>query len=236
LNERLALHYGIDGIYGDHFRRVDMDGHPERGGLLGQGSILMVTSFPHRTSPVVRGKWILDNILGAEPADPPDNVPALTENDADAIDIRSMRERLADHRADPACSSCHNIMDPIGLALEKFDGIGRWRDLDEGGIPIDSSGQMADGTPVNGPIALKEALIQEEGMFVHTFIDRMLTYAIGRGLEYYDKPTIRSIARAAEEEDYRFSVIVQEIAKSLPFQWKQAEMEEAGQVAASVRN
>lgn len=236
LNERLAVHYGIDGIYGDHFRRVDLEGHPERGGLLGQGSILTVTSFPHRTSPVVRGKWVLDNILGAEPADPPDNVPALDENSADAIDIRSMRERLADHRADPACSSCHNVMDPIGLAMEKFDGIGRWRELDEGGIPIDSSGQMADGTPVNGPIALKDALIAEEDMFVTTFINRMLTYAVGRGLEYYDKPTIRAIARSAKDEDYRFSVIVQEIAKSLPFQWKQAEAEGTEQVASSVRN
>ena len=236
LNERLAVHYGIPGIYGDHFRRVELEGHPERGGLLGQGSILTVTSFPHRTSPVVRGKWVLDNILGAEPADPPDNVPALDENSADAIDIRSMRERLADHRADPACSSCHNVMDPIGLAMEKFDGIGRWRDLDEGGIPIDSSGQMADGTPVDGPIALKDALIAEEDMFVTTFINRMLTYSIGRGLEYYDKPTIRAIARTAKEEDYRFSVIVQEIAKSLPFQWKQAEPEATEQVASSVRN
>ncbi|MAM71874.1 MAG: hypothetical protein CMP91_12110 [Gammaproteobacteria bacterium] len=236
INERLALHYGIDGIYGDHFRRVSTEEYPERGGLLGQGSILTVTSFPHRTSPVVRGKWVLDNILGAEPADPPDNVPALDENAADAVDIRSMRERLADHRADPACSSCHNVMDPIGLAMEKYDGIGRWRELDEGGLPIDSSGSMADGTAISGPIALKEALIAEEDMFVNTFVNRMLTYAIGRGLEYYDKPTVRAIARNAGEENYRFSAIVQEVAKSLPFQWKRAAEEGTEQLAASTSN
>ena len=236
INERLALHYGIDGIYGDHCRRVSTEEYPERGGLLGQGSILTVTSFPHRTSPVVRGKWVLDNILGAEPADPPDNVPALDENAADAVDIRSMRERLADHRADPACSSCHNVMDPIGLAMEKYDGIGRWRELDEGGLPIDSSGSMADGTAISGPIALKEALIAEEDMFVNTFVNRMLTYAIGRGLEYYDKPTVRAIARNAGEENYRFSAIVQEVAKSLPFQWKRAAEEGTEQLAASTSN
>jgi len=225
LNERLARHYDIPGVYGDHFRYVELD-DPARGGLLGQGSILTVTSFAHRTSPVLRGKYVLDNILGTRASDPPDNVPALEENDADSLDQESLRQRLARHRADPACSSCHNIMDPIGLAMEKFDAVGRWRDLDEGGQPIDSTGELANGTPIDGPIDLKMALVERPELFVNTFTNRMLTYAIGRGLEYYDMPTVRAIVDNTADDDYRFSAIVQEIVKSAPFRLKQAAGEE----------
>jgi len=221
LNERLARHYDIPGVYGDHFRYVELD-NPARGGLLGQGSILTVTSFAHRTSPVLRGKYVLDNILGTRASDPPDNVPALEENDAASLDQESLRQRLARHRADPACSSCHNIMDPIGLAMEKFDAVGRWRDLDEGGLPIDSTGELANGTPIDGPIDLKMSLVERPELFVNTFTNRMLTYAIGRGLEYYDMPTVRAIVDKAAEDDYHFSSIIQEIVKSAPFRMKQA--------------
>ncbi len=232
VNERLARHYSIPGVYGDHFRFVELD-DPARGGLLGQGSILTVTSFAHRTSPVLRGKFVLDNILGTRASDPPDNVPALEENANDDLDQESLRDRLARHRADPACSSCHNVMDPIGLAMEKFDAIGRWRDLDEGGLPIDSTGELANGTPIDGPIDLKRALIEQPELFVNTFTNRLLTYAIGRGLEYYDMPTVRAIVDNASEDDYRFSAIVKEIVKSAPFRMKQAAGAE-GQIAANI--
>jgi hypothetical protein len=232
VNERLARHYSIPGVYGDHFRFVELD-DPARGGLLGQGSILTVTSFAHRTSPVLRGKFVLDNILGTRASDPPDNVPALEENANDDLDQESLRDRLARHRADPACSSCHNVMDPIGLAMEKFDAIGRWRDLDEGGLPIDSTGELANGTPIDGPIDLKRALTEQPELFVNTFTNRLLTYAIGRGLEYYDMPTVRAIVDNASEDDYRFSAIVKEIVKSAPFRMKQAAGAE-GQIAANI--
>lgn len=225
LNERLARHYDIPNVYGDDFRRVQLTNEARRG-LLGQGSILTVTSYAHRTSPVIRGKWILETIIGIPPAPPPDDVPALTENAVDSIDILSMRERLAEHRENPACAGCHNMMDPIGLAMERFDGIGRWRDVDEGGLPIDSSGQLANGTDIDGPIELRQAIMARPELFVESFIDKMLTYAIGRGLEYYDMPTIRGIADRAGESDYRFSVIVQEIVKSPQFQMKRAALSE----------
>ncbi len=232
VNERLARHYDIPGVYGDHFRYVELN-DPARGGLLGQGSILTVTSFAHRTSPVLRGKFVLDNILGTRASDPPDNVPALEENDAASLDQEALRQRLARHRADPACSSCHNIMDPIGLAMEKFDAVGRWRDLDEGGLPIDSSGELANGTPIDGPTDLKNALTAQPELFVNTFANRMLTYAIGRGLEYYDMPTVRAIVDNTADDGYRFSAIVQEIVKSAPFLMKQAAGGE-GQIAANI--
>ncbi|MDG1852131.1 MAG: DUF1588 domain-containing protein, partial [Gammaproteobacteria bacterium] len=221
LNQRLARHYGISGITGDDFQRVTLtDG--TRQGILGHGSILTVTSFPHRTSPVLRGKWIMENILGAEVPAPPDNVPALEENAADAIDILSMRDRLAKHRNNPACAGCHNMLDPLGFALEKFDGIGRYRDLDEGGLPIDASGVLADGTPIDGPADLREAIAKTPEVFVKTFTSKMLTYALGRGLEFYDMPTVRQIVGEAEKSEFRFSTIVQEIVKSVPFRMKRA--------------
>ncbi len=234
VNERLARHYGIPNVYGDHFRFVELD-DPARGGLLGHGSILTVTSFAHRTSPVLRGKFVLDNILGTRASDPPDNVPALDENDAANIDQESLRSRLERHRADPACSSCHNIMDPIGLAMEKFDAVGRWRDLDETGQPINSAGELANGTAIDGPVDLKLALIEQPELFANTFTNRLLTYAIGRGLEYYDMPTVRAIVDNAAADDYRFSAIVHGIVNSAPFRMKQAAGNES-QLAANTQH
>jgi hypothetical protein len=233
VNERLARHYNIPGVYGSDFRRVQIEDDFRRG-LLGHGSILTITSLAHRTSPVVRGAWVLENILGTPPPDPPDDVPALEENDPESLDAEPMRVRLSRHRANPSCSGCHNMMDPIGFALESFDGIGRFRLRDEIGNPIDSSGQLANGTPIDGVNDLRAALLERPEFFVHTFVEKMLTYAIGRGLEYYDMPTVRSIVRAAAEEDYRFSTIVREIVNSAPFRMKvAAELESAAEAVSS---
>ncbi len=219
MNERLARHYGVPGIYGSDFRRVRLDDEARRG-LLGQGSILTVTSMPNRTSPVKRGAWVLDNLLANPPPSPPDNVPALSENAPDSLDRPSLRARLEQHRADPACSSCHNIMDPIGFSMEVFDGIGAKRAKDESGDRIDASGNLASGTPVNGVEELRKAIAAEPGRFVGAFTEKLLTYALGRGLEYYDMPTVRNVERATEHENYRFSAVVLEIVKSMPFQMK----------------
>ena len=217
LNPRLARHYGVKNVTGTGFRRVEVTDDARRG-LLGHGSILTVTSFSHRTSPVVRGKWILENVMGAPPPAPPDNVPALTENDASSMDHQTMRERLAQHRANPTCAVCHNIMDPIGFSLETFDGIGAWRDKDAAGVPIDASGQLASGDPVDGVIGLRTALTARPEQFVGTFTEKMFTYALGRGLEYYDLPTVRDIVKRASEQDYRFSSIVLGVVNSQQFQ------------------
>jgi hypothetical protein len=221
LNERLARHYGAPGVYGSDFRRVAV-AQDARRGLLGHGSILTVTSYPHRTSPVVRGKWVLENLLAAPVPAPPDVVPALDENAEDAIDLETLRDRLARHRDDPACAVCHDLMDPIGLALEPFDGIGAWRDKDETGAPIDASGRLASGEPVNGPVALREALTRRPEQFVSAFTEKLLTYAIGRGVEHYDMPSIRRIVSDAGAEDHSFSSIVFGIVSSQPFQMKRA--------------
>ncbi len=232
MNERLARHYGVRGVYGSDFRRVKLDDDIRRG-LLGQGSILTLTSFSHRTSPVVRGKWVLQNLLGTPPPDPPDNVPALDEDDPGSLDADTLRVRLQRHRADPNCASCHNIMDPIGFALETFDGIGRYRSHDERGVAIDASGELANGTPIDGVNGLREALLEQPEFFVHTVAEKLLTYAIGRGLEYYDMPTVRSIVRDAAREDYRFSAIVLGVVNSVPFRMKIAEAGEAGTPVAA---
>ena len=221
LNERLARHYGVRGVYGSDFRRVTV-GNEARHGLLGHGSILTVTSFAHRTSPVVRGQWVLENILGTPPPDPPDDVPALDETDPESLDAETMRARLQRHRDNPSCAGCHNLMDPIGFAMESFDGIGRFRRKDERGNPIDASGQLANGTPIDGINGLRAALVERPEFFVHTFAEKLLTYAIGRGLEYYDMPTVRRIVDEAEDQDYRFSAIVLEVVNSLPFRMKLA--------------
>ncbi len=219
LNERLARHYDVSGVFGSHFRRVDLS-ETTRRGLLGHGSILTVTSLAHRTSPVVRGKWVLGNLLGTPPPDPPDDVPALDENDPNSLEAETMRVRLQRHRENPSCASCHNIMDPIGFAMESFDGIGRFRINDENGVPIDVSGQLANGTPIDGVDGLLAAISAESELFVHTFVSKLLTYAIGRGLEPYDMPTVRGIVESAADEDYRFSAIVQDIVRSVPFRMK----------------
>ncbi len=217
VNDRLAKHYGIPNVRGSYFRRVAIPGE-ERRGLLGQGSVLTVTSYATRTSPVLRGKWLLDNVLGT-PVPPPPNIPALDENHA-GIPPRSVRERMEEHRKNPACSVCHNIMDPIGFSLENFDATGAWRVHSESNLPVDASGVLVDGTKVDGPIALRKALLSRPETFATTFAEKLLTYALGRGLEYYDMPAVRAVVHAAALEDYRISSLILGIVKSTPFQMK----------------
>lgn len=224
VNERLARHYGIPNIRGTHFRRVERKDENRRG-LLGHGSILSVTSFPHRTSPVVRGKWILENLLGSDVPDPPPDVPALKEKPNAAEEELSMRQRIAQHRANPVCASCHAMMDPLGLSLENFDFVGRWRTVDEALIPIDAAVALADGTKFEGPAGLRNVLVSHPDRFVRTFTKKLLTYALGRGLEYYDMPTVRTIVRDAARDNYRFSSIVNGIVKSTPFRMRRASRE-----------
>lgn len=220
LNERLARFYGIPNVYGSHFRRMTLSGNEERRGLLGKGSVLMATSYPNRTSPVTRGKWVLENILGTPPPPPPPNVPALKDNGRDGK-MLSMRERMEEHRKNPACAVCHNLMDPLGFALENFDGIGRWRTM-EGTTSIDSSGALPNGTQFQGPTELREALLREPEQFVNTFTERLLTYALGRGVEYYDAPALRKILREAAPSDYRWSSLILGVIESTPFQMRRA--------------
>ncbi len=219
VNERLAKHYGIPGIYGSQFRRVKVT-NEERRGLLGQGSILTVTSEANRTSPVKRGKFILEAILGTPPPSPPPNVPPLKENEG--AQVMSVRARLELHRKNPPCAGCHAVMDPLGFSLENFDGIGEWRTKEPGGA-VDPSGQLADGTKVDGPVALRNAIMKHPEQFVRTLTEKMLTYGLGRGLEYYDMPTVRGIARDASRNYYKFSSIVLGIVKSTPFQMRRVQ-------------
>jgi len=220
LNERLARHYGVADIYGSRFRRVSITDDARRG-LLGQGSILATTSHAERTSPVVRGKWILENIVGAPVPPPPPDVPPLKEN-ADGQKPKTIREQMAEHRANPACATCHKIMDPIGFALENFDAVGAWRTQEAGG-PIDASGSLADGTKIDGVVTLRQALISRPELFVGTFTEKLLTYALGRGLGYYDMPVVRQIVRESAARDYRFTSIVLGIVRSVPFQMRNNE-------------
>jgi Protein of unknown function (DUF1592)/Protein of unknown function (DUF1588)/Protein of unknown function (DUF1585)/Protein of unknown function (DUF1587)/Protein of unknown function (DUF1595)/Cytochrome C oxidase, cbb3-type, subunit III len=217
VNERLARHYGIPGVYGSQFRRVPIAGE-ERRGLLGQASILTVTSYAARTSPVQRGKWILTNILGSPPLPPPPNVPELKEN-GDEGKPHSLRERMEAHRANPVCAGCHKVMDPIGFALENFDAVGHWRTSDEG-ASIDPSGTLFNGARVDGPAALRQMLLSRPEVFVGVMTEKLLTYALGRGLEYYDMPAVRKIVRDAAGQDYRFSSLVLGIVNSAPFEMK----------------
>jgi len=217
VNERLAKHYGIPGVYGDRFRRVPVVDDYRRG-LLGHGSILTVTSYPNRTSPVLRGKWVLDNLLGASPPPPPPDVPQIEENHV-GEPPRSIRERLEQHRANPVCASCHAKMDPIGFALEPFDAVGRWRTADAG-LPIDASGALPSGAAFDGPGELRDGLLSRPEDFVGTFTRKMLTYAVGRGLDASDAPTIRTIVREAAKTDYAFSSIVTGVVRSDPFRMK----------------
>jgi hypothetical protein len=216
LNERLAKHYGIPHVYGPHFRPVTIKSG-ERGGLLRQGSVLTVTSYATRTSPVLRGKWILENILGTPPPPPLPNVPALDDNTVSAS--LPVRERLVQHRANAACASCHNLMDPVGFSLENYDAIGRWR-MAEDGHAVDASGGLPDGSQFQGVNGLESALLKRPELFVGTLSEKLLTYALGRGLAHYDAPAVRTIVRTAKAKDYRFSAVIDAIVASPPFQMR----------------
>lgn len=221
VNERLAKHYGIPNIYGSRFRRITFDSkdaQAPRGGLLRQGSILTVTSYATRTSPVIRGKWVLDNILGAPPQPPPPFVPTLKEH-AELTKPATMRERIAEHRANPACAGCHKIMDPLGFSLESYDAVGRWRTTEDS-LPIDASGELPDGSKFDGTAGLLKALLSRPEIFAGTFTEKLMIYGLGRGVEYYDSPAVRKIVRDAEGQDYRFSAIIVGIAESAPFQMR----------------
>ncbi len=222
VNERLAKHYGIPHIYGSHFRRVSFGDDParQRGGLLRQGSVLTVTSYATRTSPVIRGKWVLDNLLGMPPPPPAPDVPALDSNETISAKL-TVRERLAAHRANPACASCHNLMDPIGFALENFDAVGRWRTTEEG-RPVDNSGGFADGSEFSGVAGLERALLKRPDLFAGAVSEKLLTFALGRGVEYYDGPAVREIVRRAGAEKFRFSALIIGIVNSTPFQMRKS--------------
>jgi len=218
LNQRMAEHYGIKGIYGTEFRRVKLE-DPKRFGLLGQASILAVTSYPNRTAPTIRGKWVLEQLLGTPPPPPPPNVPSL--KDDQTTQKLTMRQRMELHRASPQCAACHRMTDPLGFALDNFDGIGAWRDsLGPGSGPIDSSGMLPDGTPFNGPEGLRHVLLQKRDMFVENFTERLLTYALGRGVEEYDHAVIRKITRDASADNQKWSSIILGIVNSTPFQMR----------------
>jgi mono/diheme cytochrome c family protein len=219
LNEQLAHHYGISGVYGTHFRKVTLTDE-NRFGLLGKAAILAVTSYTTRTTPTIRGKFLLENILAAPVPPPPPNIPAL-EASAPEGKVLSVREMLEAHRANPVCASCHARMDPLGFSLENFDAIGQWRTTDAG-KPIDASGVLLDGTKVDGPVALRHALVAQKEQFVRTVTAKLLTYSLGRGIEYYDDPAIRGIVRNAAADDYRWSSVILGIVKSAPFQMRTA--------------
>ena len=224
VNERLARHYGIPGIYGSHFRRVTLGPDLDyRRGILGKGSFLAVTWTQNfRTSPVKRGVWVLENILGTPPPEPPPNVPALEDTAAAAGKVLTLREQMTLHRANPTCAGCHKIMDPIGFALDKFDADGKWRTKQggEGGVPIDAAVQLYDGQKVDGPVGLRNALLRYSPQFAAMFTEKMMTYGLGRGVEYDDMPTIRGIVRDAAKQQNRFSAIVMGVVRSPQFQMR----------------
>ena len=224
LNERLAKHYGIQGIYGSHFRRVELKGEiaKQRGGILGQGSLLTATSYANRTSPVLRGKWVLTNILGTPPPPPPADVPDLPETGEDGQPA-TVRDRMIKHRENPNCAVCHLPMDPLGLALENYDAIGRWRNTGEGDLPIDASGQLPNGAQFYGLDGLREILLDRSNEFAGTVTEKLFAYAIGRPPEYFDKPTVRYITRTAALDNYSWSSIITGIIKSAPFRTRRSE-------------
>ncbi len=222
LNERLALHYGVPNVRGERFRRVTLE-DPNRFGLLGKGAVLMTTSYPNRTAPVLRGAWVLENISGTPPSPPPPDVEGFKEN-KEGEKAKTVREIMEKHRANPSCNACHGVMDPLGFSLENFDAIGAWRTKDVfAGNAIDASGKLVDGTAVTGPVDLRRALLKHPEQFVQTLTEKLMTYALGRTVEYYDMPAIRKIVRDASKDDYRFSAIVLGIVKSAPFQMKRME-------------
>ena len=232
VNERIARHYGIPNVSGPQFRRVAL---PEvRRGLLGQGSILVLTSVADRTSPVMRGKWIMEVLLGSPPPPPPPNVPALEATNATAGGkVLSTRERMEEHRKNPACQSCHKVIDPLGLALDNFDVTGKWR-IKDNGVPVDTAGVMYDGTKIDGPASLRDALLAHQDVFLQTFTDNLMTYALGRRVEPYDMPAVRAIEKQAAAADNRFSAFVLGIVNSAAFQRRAADAKPA-QTTAQAR-
>jgi hypothetical protein len=218
VDERLARHYGIPGVFGSDFRRVTVTDENRRG-LLGKGAVLMVTSHANATSPVLRGKWVLENILGSPVPPPPPDVPALKETEPGAIP-RTMREQMEQHRADPVCAGCHTTTDPIGFALENFNEIGSWRTTSEGGAPLNTAVTLADGTKVDGARDLRMDLTKNPEAFVQTFTEKLLIYALGRGVTWQDMPAIRHILGEARPQDYRFSALVSGIVNSVPFEMR----------------
>lgn len=226
MNERLAQHYGVDGIYGSRFRKADLPNSTQRGGLLSQGALLTVTSYPGRTSPVLRGKWLLDNMLGTPPPPPPPNVPILPEAEAGEAPT-SIRERLARHREDPICSTCHTVIDPIGFALENFDVIGAWREFDEVGNPVDAAGNYPGGVEFSGFADLRDWMLDRPDQFAHTLTEKLMTYALGRRIEYNDQPMIREIVRNAARQDYSWSSLVLGIVESPAFTMSRAPLQMA---------
>jgi cytochrome c553 len=223
VNERLAQHYGIPHVKGIAFRRVALADDSPRRGLLGKGAILTVTAFPNRTSPVVRGKWVLQTLLGAPPPEPPPNVPGLPENGEKVTKVRTLRERLEQHRASATCASCHKLMDPLGFALENFDAVGKYRTFDENYEPIDNTGVYANGSRIEGASGLRRVLVDHSDQFLANLAQTLLTYALGRGVEYYDAPAVRRILREGAAQNHRFSSIVLGIVKSMPFQMRRSD-------------
>ncbi|MBM3820997.1 MAG: DUF1592 domain-containing protein, partial [Acidimicrobiia bacterium] len=220
VNERLARHYGIPGVYGSRFRRVTLSDPDQRGGLLGHGSILATTSYPDRTSPVLRGKWLLDNLFGTPPPPPPPDVDTTLPEPKPGERPRTIRERLAQHRTNPVCSTCHSAIDPVGFALEHFDVIGGWRTADEAGRPVDATATTASGASVNGLSGLRALLLAQDGRFPATVTEKLLAYAVGRRTEYYDRPAVRRIVREAAAGDYTWSAVVMGVVKSPAFQMR----------------
>ena len=216
VNERLAAHYGISGVSGSRFRRVTVPDQDQRGGLLAHGALLATTSYPNRTSPVLRGKWLLNNILGLPTPPPPAEVDSNLKDEPGAR-TESIRQRLAQHREDPSCNSCHSVIDPLGFALENFDVIGGWRTVDESGNPVDAKGSAVNGTEIAGLSGLRRFLLERPEQFPHTVTEKLLAYALGRRLEYYDQPAVRQIVRQAAADEYRWSSIVVGIVKSPTF-------------------
>jgi hypothetical protein len=221
VNERIARHYGIPNVSGPQFRRVTLP--EERRGLLGQGSVLVLTSVADRTSPVMRGKWMMEVLLGSPPPPPPPNVPALEATNASlGGKLLSTRERMEEHRKNPACASCHKVIDPLGLALDNFDVTGKWR-IKDNEVPVDTNGVMYDGTPIDGPASLRAALLKHQDVFLQTFTENLMTYALGRRVEYYDMPTVRAIVKQAGAADDHFSSFVLGIVNSAAFQQRASE-------------
>jgi hypothetical protein len=213
------LHYGLNDIRGAQFRRVELQDE-RRWGLLGKGAVLMVSSYPNRTSPVLRGKWLLEKIMGTPPAAPPPEVEGFVEIEI-GQEFTTVRERLETHRENPSCNGCHGVIDPLGFALENFDAVGRWQDIDRmARTPIDASGIMADGTVVGSPVALRQAILERPDQFVQTFTEKLMTFGLGRSVDYHDMPTIRRIVREAAQDDYRFSSLVVAIVSSEQFRMR----------------